>query len=747
MDDLREMMSAKELRYFDGSTHIIRYLSKSSDIDKVKVSIFKIPIVLRKHPFFIACVEFTKQPYFNDLEKSTQYHYVTTIKKLVVFAIDNPTKIDPNDIGLITPNYRYYLKELGHTYDRIRREVLLARKILVVVCDPVNKLLDRSWFRSSLMLMRDHTKLLRYIDSKKQKKSLKDLMPESSYTDEELLLSLRSVSIWFVNKMNKLREDIHEASPKLMHQFILIHGKGTTPRESKLLKYGGPESSVDARIMSSSYIKLALHLESTWLVEFLYYEKRRNLPDAIQSNAVSLSDMRLELRLSKTMLSDSHDPGIKEIYGNVSILKNTYYSVKQSRKVKASKFTCFSPFFLFSPSHAEQRALSWFLSSERIQPSSIENMKLTDIYKDNTSLVGGSARFIQLKWQKGRSKKYFASPIYKKGSPTFDAINSMLVIVNSMKENLNGSMRNNYLLQTSNEQLRRVTVNMSRTSILPLHLLGLKGSEVYKDCLAEVKNAKPFLDLWVKRVESFAKLKNQKRIYDYEYGKKRKQLNYNSKVLKSIITEKAFDVSLDSIAQSRAILEDSNLDDIRITSTLSAHTVNTHINIYTDRVDASKKSPMPKSNFGEAVGDEMIKMARKVAGFRSKVEVINPNELSKLLGLSYCISADSGNIQDLNTFLDKAEKKGYEIGILGEMSDSDTTFIIQNGLSAALIMSYIVHIDNNLSKLSLDNERRAKLIVLHQIYLQDLLNYFPQRLITEGKGILEQVQFPFPSLL
>jgi len=91
-----------------------------------------------------------------------------------------------------------------------------------------------------------------------------------------------------------------------------------------------------------------------------------------------------------------------------------------------------------------------------------------------------------------------------------------------------------------------------------------------------------------------------------------------------------------------------------------------------------------------------------------------------------------------------AQRAGFTISPFGQLEKESKKFIITNGITAALLMSYRNECINQLKHFSVEDELKAFSIAMQAAYIEDALERFDQKTIIQGQGILKNYTFPAP---
>ncbi len=753
MTDLRKSSLKPFTNILVKKPYLFSYIHESITNDISEIRYIPIPENIRNHNFLLGFVEFSRSSYFKKLAATTQNSYRTLFETLCDFCEEKPEHSSVEDMGFITPNFKNFLINKDTAENTIFIFVSKAITLFTFLCDPLNEMHKKKWWHPNIFHVKNNIKKIRRpLDN--QVKSLADLQGESEYTDEKLLISLRRVSLWLLKELNYIRKVLIEDHKFDISQ-VLDTYDGKVLNKSNLFNFGRPGSKIEMCSIRCNLLNTAIN-KIPILAELYFYDRGILLKEAIQNNAFGIEKINEELKcqingLERYLTSkDIEYPIGRKSYNqkddglmhNISYVSSAF---KSSKNMTTN--TTFPPGVLFCNSIAEEIAFTWFLASERIQGSSIDNLKVEDIVITNKNRRNKPLAY-EIVWHKGRGNNEFASPIYKKGEPAFEAIQSYLNNVQSLEISNLKMSRPKYLNQKKINLLYNSVHGIPNSTSLPISLLGLKGSVLQTKCLNEVDQAEPFIELMENILSSNYKKYTQRLKYDrsrhkYIYGETNQSPTRNE-----FVEPQSLGISLANIAQSRAIMNDSIDDDLNVTSALAAHNPKTHINTYINRSEITKNPESKTYNFAEKVGDEMLEMVKRIAGYKSNIKVIDIHTLKSKLGLSHP-EENTKKLppEEIDKLLIDARNSGYEIGTLGELSINDTTYIIQTPLVAAMIIGFTNHIDSSLELLSSDSERKVKLALIHRAYLNSLLDYFPKKIIGEAKLILENTKFPFPDLL
>lgn len=715
---------------------------------EIKIKTYIVPEECRGHPLLLAFVEVFRLQKTRNLTYGTQEYYIGCFSKLCEFVSKHPSQSRIDDIGLITPNFRNYLvnHERGFSYDVIRRMNSFCNRMLTDACDPIHKFESFEWWTEEIRDIKNTIKPIKSINAfgGSTRQCLKDLFPESKHSDEEILISMRRVSLWLINEINSIRREIKSNKELCLELYNTYDGLSFD--KTSFAKYGVQASPTIEKYLGGQLIETAIKSGSLTAIEIMYYNPRRLFVKSfIGKEMASIEDMISGLN-SRLRRIDKKSPNKnKKLIGDKRYLSSHYFCSSYKKKVSVNGLSAFSPLSIFSNTLAEQQALYWFLASERIQPAGLDRLNLSDVMFDSSDLL--KARQVQIKFYKGRGDKHYSTSVFKRNTPAFNAIRDYVNNEIEMMEKVTGGViRSGKLFQRRESAMIHYSFQLSESSMLPIKLLGMKGSQMHSKCLSEVDGAEAFLGVLELLSHSNAIRVDQMSSYKSICSRALRDKSIVVPPQASIVKEGMRNVNLASIAQSRALMDDLDGDDHRVTAVFSAHSEETHNSVYLDRYENINKNQGSKdARFGADVGDEMVLLAKKAAGFRDQVDILSEQEINKKLGLSYSLKSKIKGLSSLDRFLNMAKKKGFEVGILGEVSDGSTTYIIQTPITYALISAYINHLDESIETLSVDSDTRAKLASIHKLYLKNILSNFPQKIVGQAKSV--KYNFPFPEII
>lgn len=720
-------------------TRAVVFFSKRNANDRLPESeVVEIPEQWKETPVCLVIIEFLKSEHFKTFNASHQYG---TLRKLLPFFefLENGN-LDPSDDSraLVYPLYLNHVKKKGGiwaVYDRIGavRQVLNWAKDQSLKDITVN-----GWNDNTRAIQRSIPKLDKPRSARKI--SMSQLFESIDHTDYALLKGLRCVSAWYLIEAKRQREYLRSKLPEVLD--MISTWNDPDPFGSPF--YSFPGTSARARLKKdpninmervktiyAKIIKAVLDSDDALLIERLYYSKPRKISLLKENTQWSVSVGQMKREIESWLRGDGQ-------------LRISYKDLDTSKETSMHGINTVALTHFVLPSEAEETCMYWLLASDRIQATGIANLELNHIHKDEKE--------IQItEYEKNRSTvKTRQSVLYKRGSAIFDALNHYYDLMKDVPNYFDLGERNNFLIvRKSNAIVLSQRALSKETGLLPLQLAGFNGSHSYAKCLEEYPEAKPFLELFKMTIDrSIAVMDGNARYNKDTYdGNKGKRSEY--KIPASI------SISADLIANSRANVNHARgnalEEDVDVVAYQSAHSAETMHNTYKDRT-VTKEKILKDGKFAARVGDLMMEDAEKVRSMLEGVETISLDEVSDKLGLTSHLKKAS-DAEAVNSILEEAQLHDYVTSMFGEVTKESKTFIVMTPLTAALILGYINHIDDNLPRITNDNPSRTKGLQVHKAYLIEVLNRFPANFKLQAEQMLEgettgkKVIFPYPPLV
>ncbi|MET0107149.1 MAG: hypothetical protein ABW072_18705 [Sedimenticola sp.] len=695
------------------------------------IRILRIPEGWEQHPLCLLMVSYVNSSHFKKLAQSSRrkrFHYLAAFFKFLETG-----RLSPNSQSkaLLNKNYLNYLREQGAEDTAIKSVFQEFRALLNKVQDrTINGEHFNGWGDVTLEILKDLPTIITRPSIPNP--ALSQLFEGCSYSDSDLIVSLRHVATWYVLETKRQRELLLDQQPSLLDDLDRLRAYTKSPFEfplagvdtaTTLRKKNSihPGFRLDSEKMYGNLIRAIVDTGDEILIERLYFSDRRNLQSILRAEKATTERMRdWAMGLVK-------DGG--ELKGHIRISKGVRYTRHHIRTISFAQ--------LLFPDFSEVTAMHWLLASERIQASGMNKLAISDVHSDKAGIQIVS-------YEKRRSSiEPKKSPIYKKGSPVHEAYAYWLKLIESNSAFYELGARKDSFLPLSTFTIAPSQINITNNELLPLQLLGLSGAKIREKCLDERPESKIFLDYYLQLQEAQMRVGEQEK----EYGK---LLQKKVSVKRAeAVSMKRISVTSQAIAQSRVYMDGDRPGALseqgaQLDAMVTAHSVETKRNIYKDR--ATVKEVVAKSGkFAAQVGELMVEDAKKLSDMLHGVQVVSVSEIKDRLGLSSPLEGYS-DIETISALIEEAEAHEFVTGMLGEISDGKTTYIIMTPLTAALMKGYINHIDSEAERLRNDNPDRVHVHFLQKAYLLEVLDRFSRHITTKGDELLSEYEFPYPAL-
>jgi hypothetical protein len=213
-------------------------------------------------------------------------------------------------------------------------------------------------------------------------------------------------------------------------------------------------------------------------------------------------------------------------------------------------------------------------------------------------------------------------------------------------------------------------------------------------------------------------------------------------------------VSLTAIAQSRAILDDDGdsheneayekYSQEIVGADATAHSPGVKEVIY-KHASQTKYRLEKRAAFATSVGQLMVEDARKVQAAIRDEEVIDVGELKVMLGWSKA-ETNMSEIEEFDQLLSSAQQAGFNVSPFGELEKDGVSYLINNPVSAALLLDYRQECVNQIERLSAEDELKAFAIAMQAAHIEQALERFDRKTVSEGTEILKKSSFPTPVI-
>ncbi|OUS01173.1 hypothetical protein A9Q81_09950 [Gammaproteobacteria bacterium 42_54_T18] len=555
--------------------------------------------------------------------------------------------------------------------------------------------------------------------------SLVSLFANCPFDNKSMIESLRLVCCYVIQLYSQQRDEL--LANKNIDQVIVDFEHCPTievPMHHASISQMSPNKSLSA-LAYGPLLKAVRDSDDVLLVERLYVSFPQ--PSVIVSPTLSEMKEWLNRWLKK---SD------KNLVRSMFKYKEKFYA--------GSSITTLTYAHLLRPSDVEVFCMQSIFASERIQASSLEKLCLDNIVVNKYGVQTG--------YEKGRRRRTSATATYKRGTLLHDTVETYKAMLLKAQDRLEADSKQLVLpfYESVDSKNGYLSQKNSATSSFFSRLIN-EESYLHVKLMKDIgEDAIPFLWLIEQVISNNSRVGSELSIYDKALKKWHEEKIGDKPTRKHFVKTKKIGIAPGFIAKSREEMDSgvyvsgrgtdsSSTSDTMVEAELTAHSEKTKINTYKNR----SKSPETISsmrNFAAQVGEAMERDAEKIRTFMRRTKVINLEKAKELLGITDV--AD-----DYEALISELVVQGSVIGLMGEVQLDNETIVITTELTAALIIAQIRHIDTELSRLRLDDEKKALKVLFHKAYLNAILDEYPQGLRVAGEEMAKQYDFPFASLI
>lgn len=383
---------------------------------------------------------------------------------------------------------------------------------------------------------------------------------------------------------------------------------------------------------------------------------------------------------------------------------------------------------LLTPTSLEKLLMVWLLSTERAQQAGIAALKIPDI------IFGKNKSTLQISTQKLRlaSKRTHARPkditvysnVYRRNSPPYKAYNRWVAQIERGIEFIKNYNPDQHFIPEVGKRIQGLISNKSgeeiTESILPLLLIATDGTTWNKAFRTETLSAER---------ESAAFIEIIRNRLSHIWSGAKSSTIPPGVIGQSLVVETQLESNVTNSSNT-------------VESKTVGHTPRTGRNIYKDRflkIGVAEISD-PVASFARRVGDDKIELAKTMAQrLLDSTRKASLAELEQLAGIESSANRVQHCLQELDT--------QSRLKISGEILDGDNYLIAQTDMTAAQIFGYICHLEKNLPELLISSRHDSSVKHLAKlIFLRAVFEEFPSHLKKEGKSLAESLDFPFPPL-
>lgn len=514
----------------------------------------------------------------------------------------------------------------------------------------------------------------------------------------------------FLNEMNEQRLELLSNKNVMEQLAVMLHRYGSNYER---LRYSTNQSD-----RSTAYKAIAgaiLESENISLKERLLHNRVDFAYGQIESNSsltIEEANRLIKLGLRST--------GTLDIYPENNDHKLYFHNIDY--------------LFLLKHTPSEEIAFAWLLATDRVQLSGITDMRHGDLRI--TPSVASAV------YTKNRSSQVIRDvPMHYSKSIQYNAY----AIFNELK----CSFQRRF--PETGDLLFDLPVTSNLQSIdcvpyRPLVMAAFQHTHQYQSLYKANSEIEIFADI-IRRVAM-----NNRTNWN---NKKRRRENADSGIIsKNPAPHKRQTITITSIAQSRAILDTDGGNPENeafekysqevVGADATAHSPGVKQVVYMNASE-TKYRLNKRALFASNVGHLMVEDARKVQEAIRSETLISVADLKVMLGWAQA-KDDVGELEEFDALLMSAQNAGFTISPFGQLEKDSKTFIITNGITAALMMGYRDECISKIKELSVEDELKAFAIAMQAAYIEDALEQFDQKTIAQGKDMLKNYTFPAPII-
>lgn len=676
--------------------------------------LIQIPIEYLKHKIINLYFVYLKDPLFLKQSPVTRYSKALIFRNFLSFVCDSNFDLDNPLPKSIYDKFFVYLKKTtnrtSHYHD------------MLVLRDPLKKYMDCkiSLTESSQKIGSIGDYLANIPDvpppESVPKKSLAMIFEkECPYSDTQLISSLRQLSCILLEVLHNTRQELI-AVPE-------IKGSVDSLIQSGLITHPL------ARKFNFTRALRTVNLSKEEFAQ-LYKASESIANYALASSNPFIHELLLEGFFD---LSNKKGFGSKEDLFKI-ILSNKNNDIKPPYKLKVNDeiytgtvLSHLSARFVAGVSDIEIFLIQCLLASDSIQRSGLKRHKLSDFSVHIDSLQA------QYKKQRRKAKQKTSTiPVYKRNTLIFEAYNRHVKEMQKIQGWIPSTSQGKTLYYSA-VTVMRGALGFNLPSLDLLSLICKPNSYMRNHLIKETDGeVKPILWLIDKISKHNATQKGEN-----PKSKKRVTVALNPDAIN--MSRKRID-DVVNVTPSKSGTNDTDdaesAEDENVSAELTGHSVATKKNIYNNR-SASKEKIESMWRFGEQVGELMEADAQKVSEYLSSTNLVELDEIKKVLGIENI----SDNFQEM---IDTLEPE--QVDIWGGITISETTYIVANEITAMLLYGFIEHISTELKTLFNESEVRAREAQTQLAYLSEIFHKFPEELKQKGKEMSSEYDIGYPSL-
>ncbi|REL27506.1 hypothetical protein DXX93_13685 [Thalassotalea euphylliae] len=664
--------------------------------------------------FLLLYIDYTKRKSFRELSHATKLNIgrgLVTFLDYTVVLIRKYSGV-PSDIF---SRYTNHIKTTTNkTSNSVNSTVTAMLYVLKLYGGQKEKVYDCEYWIPEFYVM--ITKAPTFTWEEPNPKESLSTKYDLGFTSNEMIESLLLLCCYIINTFNDKRKLLlqNRNLEKVALESFQI-SSDSYPTYALISDQNHPTYNV-ARRLYGELARTIIATEDNWLIERFMHDNP--FPDEFLPDE---SDIKIRRKEWLKRWINKRTGDIKTL---ITINKKKY-------RMQTMKAYCMND--LHGLSHEVVFAMQCILACHRIQSSGVDRMNLNDVISNNKG--------VQFKYYKGRGKIKYATSVLNKGTLPYNTVQIFLEQFKQQHPGVNPKLIQYHKLRGKTDVLGQIGTKKGRLDHFFIDLLD-ENTEVHKHMKAELKEeAAPILAFLKKiLVNNLIALENSP-----AYGGDNKMPHVSLNI--DLIARARIEIE-DGKSGAAELKENSEYDktafeekaDKEVGAMLTAHNLETKQSTYENRSRSPEKIKSMR-RFAAQVGDAMEQDARAVEELFNKTKVLNLKAVAKLLGIEDTIEEQKDLYDIIN------QQLGDVIGDIGDVDIDGKRIVIQTPLTAALIVSKIKHIENEIPRLKVVSEKKALKAQLHRAYLDTLLAEFSSSIIKEGELMSKKYNFPFSSMV
>lgn len=696
--------------------------------------VLSLPKALRNRKSFQALIGYFSTPKFCFCKKSTQNKHITAVERFIkIVEEQHPAGIEINVAVL-----KAFIASCANEYTQF-----MAATHFIELRYAFNAATPNIYGPADSWPIEIKTAYVAFQKIKVRRDSGKTPpiglylgIPESDFSNKELLFGLRMGSLWILDKYNEFRnklcsgQDLSRCLNGLKGEDI--HQYREAFRGFSVYNYKPAQRNIHyPQILKSGAEVWKTIAEDPLMRELQFYTSSQ-----LRASLVS------QKFLSEEIFAEQDYKFLLQCFiridGTLCKKPRTREDTKEAKKKFRPYVRYFSQLSItvpllwgeefLTPTSLEKLLMVWLLSTERAQQAGIAALKIPDI------IFGKNKSTLQISTKKLRlaSKRTHAKPkdttvysnIYRRNSPPYKAYNRWIAQIERGREFIQNYNPDQHFIPETGKRIQGLISNKSgdeiTESILPLLLIATEGTTWNKAFRTETLSAE-------KESAAFIEIIRNRLSHIWNGAK-------SSTIPPGVIGQSL-------VVETQLESNTTNSSNI-VESKTVGHTPLTGRNIYKDRflkIGVAEISD-PVASFARRVGDDKIELAKTMAlRLLESTRKASLAELEQIAGIESSASCVQHCLQELD-----AQSR---LQISGEILDGDNYLIAQTDITAAQIFGYIRHLERNLPELLISSRHDSSVKHLSKlIFLRGIFEEFPSHLKKEGKSLAESLDFPFPPL-